>query len=412
MAEIDERIKKLYGNKIRVGIIGCANIARKNIRAIKKSRNSILIAVASRDIEKAKIFAKENDLDEKIVQLYGSYDDLLNNKYIQLVYLPLPTCQHLQWAIKVAEAQKHILIEKPCALNSDDLVTMMNSFQSRGLVFMDGVMFMHNPIIQRLRSTLSDPFAGTVSRLNSSFSFRGGGAFFENNIRIKQDGDPLGALGDLGWYNIRLALIAFLQGHDVDILSSFDTVDWERITLPRTVKAISHHMNVDNVPLDCDGEIIFGKEKSNEKKMFKFDCSFLLPIRQSYEISLTNDKGYCDKVITGKYFVLPRCPSEAKFEIESGLAGYGDMAIRNLCNVECISETVYIDQEVEMFNTLGDIIKGTESDLETKTESLKKALYFKRIALITQLTVDACYQSLNNNSNPVEINYEILNKIA
>ena len=55
MAEIDETIKKLYGNKIRVGIIGCANIARKNIRAIKKSRNSILIAVASRDIEKAKI---------------------------------------------------------------------------------------------------------------------------------------------------------------------------------------------------------------------------------------------------------------------------------------------------------------------------------------------------------------------
>ena len=70
-----------------------------------------------------------------------------------MIYLPLPTSQHLEWAIKVAEAGKNILIEKPCALNSNDLVLIMNEFEKRGLIFMDGVMFMHNPIINRLRST-------------------------------------------------------------------------------------------------------------------------------------------------------------------------------------------------------------------------------------------------------------------
>ena len=285
------------------------------------------VAIASRDITKANTFAKENDLDLDKVQIYGSYSELLENPDIQMIYLPLPTSQHLEWAIKVAEAGKNILIEKPCALNSNDLVTIIDAFQK--LIYMDGVMFIHNPIINRLRSTLSDPFAGKIARMNSSFSFHGGGNFFENNIRVKQDGDPLGALGDLGWYNIRLALISFLQGKDFEIFSSLENVELKNLMLPRIVVAKSHHFSEDGVPLDCDAEILFGLEENEVRHVFRFDCSFLLPIRQSYEISLTNDKGYCNKVIHGKYFVLPRCPTEAKFEIESGLAGYGDVATRN-----------------------------------------------------------------------------------
>lgn len=417
--------------KIAVGILGCANIARKNIRAIKKSKNCILLGIASRNIEKAKTFAIDNDVDD-YVEIYGSYSDLLANEYINLIYLPLPTSQHLEWAIKVAEARKHILIEKPCALNSKDLALIMNEFEKRGLIFMDGVMFMHNPIMNRLRSTLIDPFVGKIARMNSSFSFHGCGNFFINNIRVKEDGDPLGALGDLGWYNIRLALISFLQGKDIDIFSSLGKVELKNLILPRIVIAKSHHKNEYDVPLDCDGEILFGTEKDDVKKIFRFDCSFLLPIRQTYEISLTNNNGYCDKVISGKYFVLPRCPSEAKFEIESGIAGYGDHATRNLCNVEYITENVLIDQEIEMFNTLGDIINSKTNlhnfdingDLLTQRqygfsqaedkptiEWVKKALYHKRISLLTQIVVDACYESLKNNSNPVQISYESFDKI-
>lgn len=170
------------------------------------------------------------------------------------------------------------------------------------------------------------------------------------------------------------------------------------------MKAVSHHKTSEGVPLDCDGEIIFGNDSSDPfcKQIFKFDCSFLLPIRQTYEISLTNNKGYCDKVIKGNHFVLPRCPSESKFEIESSFVGYGDNATRNLNNIECISETLSISQEVEMFNTFSDKIL-TNDENET--------LYWKRISLLTQVIVDACYKSLNLNGESVSVNYELLQGI-
>ena len=79
--------------KIAVGILGCANIARKNIRAIKRSKNCILLGIASRDMTKAKKFAIDNDLDD-YVEIFGSYSDLLANEYINLIYLPLPTSQY------------------------------------------------------------------------------------------------------------------------------------------------------------------------------------------------------------------------------------------------------------------------------------------------------------------------------
>ena len=63
---------------------------------------------------------------------------------------------------------------------------------------------MHHPRLNLLRSALSDPMAGDVKRVEASFSFDGRGDFLKNDIRTKATGDPLGALGDLGWYTIRL----------------------------------------------------------------------------------------------------------------------------------------------------------------------------------------------------------------
>lgn len=80
--------------EVRIGIIGCANIARKNIRAMKLSRNCKLIAIASRSFKRALLFAQENDLDDS-VKVYGNYDDLLNDNDVDAIYLPLPTSEHL-----------------------------------------------------------------------------------------------------------------------------------------------------------------------------------------------------------------------------------------------------------------------------------------------------------------------------
>nr|POE71196.1 putative oxidoreductase [Quercus suber] len=88
-------------NPVRFGIIGCAEIARKVARAIDLAPNSILYAIASRSIEKAKNFAATNGLPEN-VKIYGSYDQVLDDPCVDAVYMPLPTSLHVHWAVLAA----------------------------------------------------------------------------------------------------------------------------------------------------------------------------------------------------------------------------------------------------------------------------------------------------------------------
>ena len=103
-------------NPVRFGIIGCAKIARKVARAIDLAPNSILYAIASRSIEKAKNFVATNGLPEN-VKIYGSYDQVLDDPCVDAVYMPLPTSLHVHWAVLAACKKKHLLLEKPTALD-------------------------------------------------------------------------------------------------------------------------------------------------------------------------------------------------------------------------------------------------------------------------------------------------------
>jgi predicted dehydrogenase len=265
------------------GLLGCANIANKNVRAIQLSENSELVAIASRSIEKAKAFASDNGL--KDAKLYSSYEELLSDPNVQCIYMPLPTALHLEWAVKVAKARKHLLIEKPAALNADQLSEIIMACRSNNVLFMDGVMFMHHDRLHLLRNCLQDPFAGEVMRVNSSFSFNGSNnGFIGSNIRTNPAGDPLGALGDLGWYCIRLGLIAFSMGKDE-----------EHIVMPTTCTSRCMAWSEDTVPLECDAVVKFD-DMGNTKEL-RFSASFLLPFQQRFEIlSVGKLKGTADRV--------------------------------------------------------------------------------------------------------------------
>jgi len=90
---------------LRFGFISTARIGIKVAKGIGESSFAINYAVASRDLEKAQKFAKENDFQHA----FGSYDELLNCPDIDAVYIPLPTCLKEEWAIKAAKAKKHVL---------------------------------------------------------------------------------------------------------------------------------------------------------------------------------------------------------------------------------------------------------------------------------------------------------------
>ena len=109
-------------NLCRWGILSTAGIARKNWQAIHNSGNGTIVAVASRDAAKAQQFIDECQADVSFAtapEAIGGYDELLGRDDIDAVYIPLPTGLRKEWVIKAAQAGKHVMCEKPCAIHAD-----------------------------------------------------------------------------------------------------------------------------------------------------------------------------------------------------------------------------------------------------------------------------------------------------
>src|SRR5438105_8792865 len=108
----------------RWGILGTANIARKNWKAIRNAGNSALVAVASRNRDRARQFIQECQAEVALTPApipCGSYAELIQRDDIDAVYLPLPTAVRKEWVIRAAEAGKHVLCEKPCGVSCADV---------------------------------------------------------------------------------------------------------------------------------------------------------------------------------------------------------------------------------------------------------------------------------------------------
>ena len=194
----------------RWGILSTALIARKNWQAILDAGNASLVAVASRDKARSVQFISECQADVPHPQLpeaCGSYDELLARTDVDALYIPLPTGMRKEWVIRAAEAGKHVLVEKPVGTNADDVREMIAACERNRVQFMDGTMFMHSRRLLRLREVLDDrERIGDIRRMALHFSFAGGDEFIRGNIRTHAALEPLGCLGDLGWYCARFAL--------------------------------------------------------------------------------------------------------------------------------------------------------------------------------------------------------------
>ena len=102
-----------HPSPLRLGILGCANIAKQFARDVADSQHVVLHAIASRDHAKAQAFAQQHH----IPHAHGSYDALIHDPHIEAVYIPLPNSLHAQWAVRAMQAGKHVLCEKPLALS-------------------------------------------------------------------------------------------------------------------------------------------------------------------------------------------------------------------------------------------------------------------------------------------------------
>ncbi|XP_076900606.1 putative oxidoreductase At4g09670 [Bidens hawaiensis] len=194
--------------QLRFGILGCANIVRKVSRSMLSSPNITISAIGSRSLDKAIAFASECHFPES-TNLYGSYGAMLDDPDVDAVYIPLPSSLHLHWAVLAAQKKKHVLLDKPVALNVGELDVILEACEASGVQFMDATMWMHHPRTEQMKQVLSDEQRfGQLTMVHSVFTHMSDEYFLKNDVRVKPDLDALGALGDNGWYAIRAILWA------------------------------------------------------------------------------------------------------------------------------------------------------------------------------------------------------------
>jgi predicted dehydrogenase len=188
---------------LRLGILGCANIAKQFVRDVADSTKVTIQAVASRDLSKAQQFAQTFG----IARAHGSYEALLTDSALDAVYIPLPNSMHAEWAIRALQAGKHVLCEKPLALNLAEVTHMFDVARQQGLMLLESYPYWFQPQTRDLLACLSHDKIGEVRSMQASFGFTLGNP--EHNIRMKPDLGG-GALLDAGSYP--LSLIRLVMG--------------------------------------------------------------------------------------------------------------------------------------------------------------------------------------------------------
>ena len=353
--------------KVRIGILSTAGIARKNWQAIRDTGNSVVSAVASRDVERSCSFVAENQKDapfEVVPEAFGSYEALIQSSAVDAIYIPLPTGLRKEWVLRAAAAGKHVVCEKPCGTSDANLAEMIETCRKNKVQFMDGVMFMHNPRLDRIRQALDDgKSVGGIKRISSMFSFLGNGNFFTDNIRLHSDLEPAGCLGDLGWYCIRFTLWA---------------MNWR---LPRevtgrilTVRGASNSPSP--VPADFSAELVFDDNTSAS-----FFCSFLTGKQQWVHIS--GDKGS----LSFPDFVHPHSDHEPSFELNADV-------IRVKC-CDCTgahTASRSMAQDVNLFRNFAVQIQSAKLKDDWPMQALK-----------TQQVLDVCLKSANAGGRVMEV---------
>jgi len=350
--------------QLRFGILGAADIARKNWKSIFHSGNSVVTAVASRDVARSRRFIKELQAKACFVPApvaLGSYGELLGSPDVDAVYIPLPTGLRKEWVLRAAAAGKHVICEKPCGVSLADAREMTDACARNRVQFMDGVMFMHHPRMDRICEALDDGKSlGRIKRITSSFSFRMAENVYDTNVRLNRRLEPAGCLGDLGWYCIRFGLWA---------------MKW-KLPLAVTGHILSERgssRNSSPVPTDFSAELIYDDDTS-----MNFYCSFMAGYQNWVHVS--GEKGQ----LRVADFVHPVNDLESTFEVNGR-----EVRVRSGGGKRVQSGAVA--QQTNMIRNFAKQVLSGKLNKEWPESALK-----------TQRVLDACLESARRGA-PVKL---------
>lgn len=242
--------------KVRWGILSTARIAAEClIPAFHESKIASLVAVASRDCERAKEFASKH----RIPQTYDSYDELLADSSIDAIYIPLPNHLHREWAIRAMNAGKHVLCEKPLSTSAADGIAMFTASEKNNVLLMEGFMYRFHPQTRRVRELVTKGTIGRPRLIRVAHSFPLILQDRDDDFRWKQEAGG-GSLADVGVYCVDTARHLF----------SADPV--------RVFAESSYHTG-HSAEAETRAILTFPDDR-----VAVFDSSFLLTGRREYEV--------------------------------------------------------------------------------------------------------------------------------
>lgn len=206
-------------NKIRIGILGCADIAnRLVIPNIIQTDKFDVVAVASRSMEKAIEFSKKFNCEP-----VEGYENLVSRKDIDAIYIPLPTGMHYEWIINSLKAGKHVLCEKALAIDINETLSIIALAREKKLCVFENFMFVFHSQFDFVKQQIKRDVIGDIRLLRSSFGFPPFNV--DSNIRYKKELGG-GALLDAGAYTTMA--VHFLLGEKQQVLSSsLEEGNWE-----------------------------------------------------------------------------------------------------------------------------------------------------------------------------------------
>jgi xylose dehydrogenase (NAD/NADP) len=177
--------------KIRWGVLSTAGIGRVLIEASRTATHSEVVAVASRDADRARAFAAELELAAS----FGSYEELLASEAVDAVYVPLPVSLHAEWTVRALAAGKHVLCEKPLAASPEDAACCFDAAEAAGRRCVEGLMWRHHPQTALARELVADGAIGRLATVRAALSVSVAPGDIRRSVELGG-----GALGDLGCY--------------------------------------------------------------------------------------------------------------------------------------------------------------------------------------------------------------------
>ncbi len=260
--------------KINWGILGLGEIAQNFSKGILETSNAKLIATASKNLEKSIRFKDQFKIESKYS--FNCYDDLINCKEVDIIYIALPNSFHYNWAIKSIENNKHVLVEKPSTLNFKEIESIEKNLNSKKIFFGEAFMYRYHPQIDLVIDIIKNDEIGNILNMKSVFGTnllsKKKLFFFDKKKNINPNSRLFnkklggGCILDLGCYpsSFSLLISSLIQNSNIQDLKILN---------------IKKEIGETNVDIDASAKLLFGNEFFSE-----IEASFKTNIGNKSEI--------------------------------------------------------------------------------------------------------------------------------